>query len=126
MNLGTKLSYPEVTQQTQYSDGTTGTTVTPPFDITSEALVDFETPIYVQRGHRELDSAGAVLWVRDPDGALFRNGKRLGVNACQKALSYGGETFAQGWDGRWWEWKDGKSWVLLSGVVELDTTIFVA
>lgn len=119
-------TWPALTVVTKWPDGTTATQTEAPFETVSTSVDQVPAPVVVAPGSRVADDGGAVLYLRDTDGALFRNGQRLGAFAAEKAVSYGGDTFVRGrTDGKWWRWDaPTKKWQLLTGAVELDPTVF--
>jgi hypothetical protein len=80
------------------------------------------TPRYLGPGATPIaDENGGIIAIRG-DGAVFRNGIRLGGAMTQKALLYGDGLYMKGKTvPTWWSWT-GSAWVELKG--ELDPAIF--
>lgn len=81
------------------------------------------TPRYLVPGDAPTaDAKGAVVSVH-ADGAVYRNGMRLGAAMTKRVLLYGDGLFMLGkTDNKWWEWT-GAAWIDRSAAT-LDPAIF--
>lgn len=97
--------------------------------------VEIQTsPEYIAPGNNQLmkDALGGALRAR-ADGAVFRNGKRLGNATVDLLMSFGDGVFGRSKNKHtWYEWL-GDKWVALSvanapatAPVELDPDVFTA